>query len=205
MVNLPAVCGKCGCTFGSGFVMVGCRNSSFTGNKSQCPKCGYMASVLDGHTDSQGKLHFAKSAYNILASPSVAPNTLVKLKSIIAQQQQKEQQQEEQQSENEEVASFVEMIQSEIPELSGLKDLFVPSNAGEFYGMLSFILALIVFIQTMSFFNKQPTPTIINNYYGSDGDPEKSGYEAAHKSGALKRKSLCPCGSGKKFKNCHGS
>ncbi|WP_298444728.1 SEC-C domain-containing protein [uncultured Ferrimonas sp.] len=150
--------------------------------------------MLDATTDSSSNLHFAKSAFNVLSSPVVANDTLDKLKIIIAEQQK---------SEKKETDDFIKTIELEVPELSGLSNLIVPTNAGEFYSMLGFLLTLILFIQTMRASNKQPEPTIINNYYGSQ-DPEKSAYEAAHKSGGLKRKELCPCGSGKKFKNCHG-
>jgi len=50
---------------------------------------------------------------------------------------------------------------------------------------------------------KEPNPTIINNFYNSC-TPENEAYKAAYAQSGIKRKDLCPCGSGKKFKNCHG-
>lgn len=194
MVNLPAVCKKCGFSFGSGIVIENCSNSTFTGNTSQCPKCGGVAEILDCTTDSSGNLHFAKSAFNVLSSPAVAYDTLDKLKVIIVEQQK---------TEKKEAGDFIKAIELEVPELSDLTNLIVPANPSDFYSMLGFLLTLVLFIQTMRSSNKQPEATIINNYYGSQ-DSEKSAYEAAHKSGGLNRKDLCPCGSGKKFKNCHG-
>jgi len=194
MVNLPAVCRSCGFTFGSGIVVENCANSSFYGNTSRCPKCGSVAEILDATTDESGTLSFSQSAYNVLTSPAVSPDTLDRLKFLVAQQQKED---------LAKLQEFIREIEVELPELSTLKDLLVPKNAGEFYGMLGFILTLIVFIQTMRASKKQPVPTVVNNYYGY-GDPEEAAYLAAHQAGGLKRKALCPCGSGKKFKNCHG-
>jgi uncharacterized protein YchJ len=194
VVNLPAVCKKCGLTFGSGIEITNCTNSSFTSNTSKCPNCGSIAEILDCTTDHTGNIHFAKSAYDVLTNPAVAFDTLERLKGIISQQQKVE---------KKDAKNIVKTIQLEVPELSELTHLLVPSNAGEFYSMLGFLLTLIIFIQTMRSSNKEPNTTVINNYYGAS-NPESSAYEAAHKSGGLKRKDLCPCGSGKKFKNCHG-
>ena len=80
----------------------------------------------------------------------------------------------------------------------------VPTNPGEFYGLLTFILTLVMFLQLIGGSKKAVDPVIINNFYGNE-NPEISAYNAAYQSGALRRKDPCPCGSGKKFKNCHGN
>ena len=194
MVNLPAVCKNCGCTFGSGIVVENCSNSSFIGNKAKCPKCGHMADILDATTDSQGNLHFSKSAFKVLNSPAVDSTTLEKLKTIIAKQQKTEKPHKE---------NLIQSIRDETPEISELAELLTPTNAGEFYGLLSFLIALIIFIQTMRNSSKEPAPVIINNFNGA-GCSEETIYNAGYQAGALRRKSPCPCGSGKKYKNCHG-
>ena len=195
MINLPAVCKKCGLTFPSGIAIGNnCSSSSFKDNKTSCPQCGSISDILDCTTDTEGKLHFSKSAYEVLSNPAVANDTLEKLKVIIATQQK---------SETKSAKTVIETIKKEIPELDGLTNLLTPQNAGEFYSMLGFILTLILFIQAMRSANKQPNTTVINNYYGAP-DYEQAAYQATYESGGLKRKDICPCGSGKKFKNCHG-
>lgn len=195
MINLPAVCRNCGLTFNSGIVIDKALSSSFVGNKSQCPQCGNMAEILDATTDDQGNLHFSKTAYDVLSSPAVDPATLEKLKKIIFQQQNKGKPSKEE---------FIKAIQVEVPELSGLADILVPTNPSELYGLLTFILTLVMFLQAIPESEKAVDPIVINNFYGTE-NPEASAYNAAYQSGALRRKDPCPCGSGKKFKNCHGN
>ena len=194
MVNLPAVCRSCGLTFGSGIVVENTRNSAFYGNTAECPNCGSMAEILDATTDDQGRLHFSKSAYDVLNSPAVDPTTLEKLKKIVARQQKAQKPSKK---------ALVEEIKQEAPEASGLADLLVPTNAGEFYAFLGFLIALIMFLQTMRNANKKSDSTVINNFFYAS-EPEKAAFFAAYRQGGLKRKDPCPCGSGKKFKNCHG-
>ena len=192
MVNFPAVCEECGFTFSSG--ISGEKRVTVIGSTTQCPKCGSVAKILDASVDSSGHLHFAQSAYNILRGAAVNPKTIEKLKEIIQQHRE---------STQPEAKSFIESIESEIPELNELSKYVVPANAGEFYAMLTFLLTIIIFIQTMKGDTKESGATLINNYYGAS-DPESAGYRAAFQQGGLKRKSPCPCGSGKKYKNCHG-
>lgn len=156
--------------------------------------CGGMAEILDATTDDQDRLHFSKSAYDVLNSPAVDPSTLEKLKSIIAKQQKAKKPSKK---------ALAEEIRQETPEASGLADLLVPTNAGEFYAFLGFLLALITFLQMMRGSNRKAGSTVINNFYYS-AEPETAAFYAAYRQGGLKRKDPCPCGSGKKFKNCHG-
>lgn len=48
MVDIPAYCSNCGLLFPSGFAATNVRNTTFTGNKQTCPRCGDMAVVLEG-------------------------------------------------------------------------------------------------------------------------------------------------------------
>jgi len=88
---------------------------------------------------------------------------------------------------------FQEYLELSLPELSWFKEFIVPSNAGEMYAMLAFILALITWYQTV-FKSKNAEPRVIVNNYFTGNDP----FQGAG------RNAPCPCGSGLKFKKCHG-
>ena len=57
MNSLPARCNRCGYAFASPFSLDNCINSSVVGCSTSCPKCGGNATVIDGYTDSEGRLH----------------------------------------------------------------------------------------------------------------------------------------------------
>lgn len=86
-----------------------------------------------------------------------------------------------------------EVIENSLPELNWFKEYLVPSNAGETYAMLGFVLAFMTWYQTRPKKNKETPQTIINNYFNSS-DPYKN----------IGRNDPCPCKSGKKLKQCHG-
>lgn len=88
---------------------------------------------------------------------------------------------------------LTEHIDQVAPEFDWFKQYLVPSDAGELYGFLAFVLAFITWYQANFGERKKEPQTIINNYYG-EMDPYKG----------VGRNDKCPCGSGKKFKKCHG-
>ena len=89
---------------------------------------------------------------------------------------------------SEEVATRIE---ERVPEFNWLRDLLVPSDAGEFYALLTFLLTFLMWYQRRS--GSHEPSTIVNNYF-LDQDPFKD----------VGRNNVCPCGSGKKYKHCHG-
>lgn len=191
MADVPAFCNSCGYAFHSGFAIG--PNSTVSNCMTQCPKCGNMVDV-NAKTDSKGNLHlFSKTAFRVLTSAAIPTQELNNFKSLIKSSKIEETDKSE----------FIETIRQELPELDEIANLLVPTNAGEFYSFLSFLLALITFVILMRGSSKEPSPTIINNFYNSS-NPEYEAYKAAYEQSGIKRKDLCPCGSGKKFKNCHG-
>lgn len=194
MANIPARCNVCGHTFYSGFSLGG-RNSVVSDCITRCPKCRNAVSV-NAATDSQGNIHiFANTAFCILSNQAIQVHDLRKFREIIKLNKPSKNEEEK--------TDFIETIKKELPELDEITNLLIPTNAGEFYGFLSFLLALITFLILMRGSNKEPNQTIINNFYNTN-DPESEAYKAAYEQSGIKRKAPCPCGSGKKFKNCHG-
>ena len=152
--------------------------------------------TINAKTDEKGNLHlFSNTAFRVLSSAAISQHELFQLKAMVKEQIAKKEDSQENQ--------FIESIQQNLPDLDEITNLLTPTNAGEFYGFLSFLLALVTFIILMRGSSKQASPTIINNFYGTT-NPEADAYRAAYEQSGIKRKDLCPCGSGKKFKNCHG-
>ena len=158
-----------------------------------CPKCKNRV-ALEAQTDSQGNIHqFSTTAFRVLTSSSLHPQELDKFKGLIKSSKVAKT----------EKSDFIETIRQELPELDEITNLLVPTNAGEFYSFLNVLIALITFITLIRGSSSEPSPSVINNFYNT-GDPEGEAYKAAHEQSGIKRKDSCPCGSGKKFKNCHG-
>ncbi|WAK01274.1 SEC-C metal-binding domain-containing protein [Methylobacter sp. YRD-M1] len=203
MVDIPAHCNNCGHSFYSGYSVEG-RNSLVSNCKTQCPKCGSMVDV-NAATDNEGNLHllFARTAFHVLSSQALQPQDLTKFKTCLLKSKTTEKAVKTTEKTEQEKTKFIETIQQELPEFDEITKLLKPTNAGEFYGLLSFLLALVTFMMLMRGSNKEPSPVIINNFYNTK-DPENEAYKAAYEQSGIKRKDSCPCGSGKKFKNCHG-
>ncbi len=82
-------------------------------------------------------------------------------------------------------------IVKEIPQLDWIEDYLVPSNAGDVYAFLAFVLALLTWYQGR---DKKPEKVVIKNYF-----------KGTNASSKVKRNDKCPCGSGRKYRKCHGS
>ncbi len=90
-------------------------------------------------------------------------------------------------------SDIVAEIEQRLPDLGWMRDLLVPTNAGEFYALLAFLIAFLVWFQTKKQATAQPASVVVNNFFQSHDPPRKVG-----------RNDICPCGSGRKFKQCHG-
>ena len=91
--------------------------------------------------------------------------------------------------------SFKEVIaqvEHELPDLGVVRDLLIPKNSGDFYGLLSAVIAFVAWHDQRKKSRQKPS-VIVNNYFHVTDPFSGSGPN-----------SLCPCGSGKKFKKCHG-
>jgi hypothetical protein len=54
MPAVPAVCGNCGLVFDSPFFLQNAINITFVGNTVTCPRCGFLADVVDGVYEALG-------------------------------------------------------------------------------------------------------------------------------------------------------
>ncbi|MBK8247540.1 MAG: hypothetical protein IPK85_09120 [Gemmatimonadetes bacterium] len=133
-VRIPARCDSCGYTFQSPIaVPPGMRSSAFIGNKTQCPRCGGVAQIVDTTVDEQGRVKFLRTAFKVLRTPEVTREDLRRLERLLRESQEKEQQQEV-------VAAQAAAIRPEFGRL--LK----PKTAGDFYQMLGVLLMLVLWI-----------------------------------------------------------
>ncbi len=196
MGNVPARCLRCGHVFNSPFG-IGGRNSFIIGCNTNCPKCGGEARVFDAHSDSEGNIHFYDTAFRVLSNPAIPVKSVESLQLLLHDSLPELKEGKKQQSE------LIETIQHNLPELDEVTKLLIPTDAGDFYSFASFLLGIATVIAALRRKNKNPQPTIINNFINTP-NPEEVAYRIAHEYGALGRNSPCPCGSGKKFKKCHG-
>jgi uncharacterized protein YchJ len=85
-------------------------------------------------------------------------------------------------------------VAAELPDFEWLKTYLVPTDAGEFYALLGVLIAFLAFFKS-----SRPTrgvsPKVTVNNFLAASDPFRH----------AERNGLCPCGSGQKFKQCHGS
>jgi hypothetical protein len=84
------------------------------------------------------------------------------------------------------------LIEQQLPDLAQVKDLLVPKTPGDFYGLLTFVVGFLAWLQSRKPAKQSPS-VVINNYF-NELDPFRN----------AKPNDRCPCGSGKKFKKCHG-
>ena len=85
-----------------------------------------------------------------------------------------------------------ESIQVALPDFSWVNSLLIPKNAGEFYGLVAIIIAIITWLNPRQAVTSSAEDLF--KKYAQDQDPYR-------KSGVNQK---CPCGSGRKFKKCHG-
>ena len=83
----------------------------------------------------------------------------------------------------------VEVIESDSDVLAKYIALLEPKSAGDLYSMLGCIVTFLTFLVTLK---QLSSPTTVVNQY------------VTQKSQTSGRNSTCPCGSGKRFKHCHG-
>ena len=89
-------------------------------------------------------------------------------------------------------SEVVILVEHAVPELTALRDLLVPKTPGDFYGLLAFVIGFLAWLQSRKSAKQKPS-VVINNYFA-----------AQDRFKGAKRNEACPCGSGKKFKKCHG-
>jgi len=187
MPAIPSYCNKCKIVYNSG-IFIGGGIAELYGNTSTCPVCGSTNRIPDG------LYNFIDNTINLVNSPYLTLGSLRRIKKSLVNIQKQ----------NLEVVDIKDKINKEIPELNSLVDT-LPRTRIELYEFLLVILAVLTLaISSFKGDQKQPIEynTFINNYYQVD-KPVQVPDTATIKT-KIQRNDPCHCGSGKKFKNCHG-
>ena len=197
MGHVPAFCDNCGNIFPSGFVFEGALNVTMKGNKSQCPRCNYLARVPDG------VFSFYKEGIQILEATEETIQDLKKFYKIIEVATKVESTPQEVQQE----------IETKVPKLSFLAK-YLPQNAKELGVYLTAISTLIGGFGG----NIEVNPhieigktEITQNFDMRETHQHIAPALEVHSDSSfimpdrkIGRNEPCPCESGKKFKYCHG-
>lgn len=191
MPSLPAFCDSCGAVFHSGFVVENSTNVTFSGNLSgPCPACGGMGHVPDG------VFNFIGNTIEILSAPQRTVEELTRLVAILREAKEKQQPPEE----------VSQKIERELPGLRGLAAI-LPKSSAEWYGFLAVVLAAAQLVQSLTTSPAAPVTVnvsqVINQAAAQPSHPVAS--QRSQLAPRVGRNEKCPCGSGKKFKKCHGA
>jgi len=188
MPVLPAFCDNCGAAFNSGFAVDDCLNISFHNNKSgPCPRCGSMGTVLEG------VFNVVNGAIEILSAPQSSIDSLNKLDAIL----------KEAAVDKSTADDIATKIDSNVPELSEISK-FIPKTSTELVAWLTFILIAIQTINQLGE-DEKPDTTIIFNQSIEQSIEQKNYYPFQQPVAPPSRNSPCPCGSGKRYKQCCGN
>lgn len=152
MPILPAFCDTCYTAFPSGIVVENVKNLTISRVQSRpCPRCGGIGHVPDGVFNAIGNF------IEVLSGPDRTVQELQRLATIIKDSRKN----------NETADQIKQKIEEDVPQLSPLMNLIVPKTAGDFYALLSVIIAIITSILSMidssSNGDKQQSNQVINN------------------------------------------
>jgi len=194
MPSMLAFCDNCRTIFNSGFYFENSTNITLTNNQTQCPKCGRMAKIPDG------TYNFIGDSIELISGPDITIRRLELFKSIIEQVIKKQQNADD----------FTNAIKQDAPELNKLSN-FLPKTRNELYAFLTLLIAIITLAITKCESGDNQIITVdqvinnYNNYYVSKKTNISNAISIDNKIiDKPNRNDKCPCGSGKKFKNCHG-
>jgi hypothetical protein len=196
MPEVPAFCDSCGAIFRSGMVFENSQNVTFHGVQAgPCPRCGGMGHVPDG------VFNFIGETIEVLGAPGRTRAELQQFARILRQA-------EEQQVAPAELAAT---LQKELPAFAPIAAI-LPTNRAELYEFIKILISIIALIFAVSKGDdlvKVEFNQVINNLIREEqvqkSRPEPGPRTAAPvKRNKVARNSPCPCGSGKKYKNCHG-
>jgi hypothetical protein len=167
-----------------------------------CPECGASARVLGG------SYHIAKDTIELLQGPERTVSELERLRDILREGRESGANPEE----------VRRAVQREFPGWGqALTQLLVPKTPGEFYGLLSLIVAIIgvllAYERSEQARDAEPDQiinniTVVQEAAPVPGQPQVTPSAAGPTNPAhgerIGRNEPCPCGSGQKFKKCHG-
>ena len=184
MPEIPAVCNRCGSVRERSGVNL--ENITVEGPAFAAGKCDCGGTYVVGDVAVQdGKVTYLRRAYGLLTQPTVAASDLRTLSRILEEAREKR--------ENPEIV--VASIQKSTPQLASITDVLVPNDPGSFWTMVAALIALVAMIRSWKKPPAEAPATVLNQIFlQAEG---ASGYRAG-------RNDPCPCGSGRKFKHCHG-
>jgi hypothetical protein len=208
-VNLPAVCGVCGTIFPSGFVISGGRNY-FSGNTAgPCPGCGGIGRIPDGLIDlsrsdvvaalramgALGNIDNLRRMVGLLSAASMDELIAIRQALTVDTAGRSEDQ-------------VVQDVQRAAPRLASVPGLIRNRDSRmELVTWLMLLTAIIAIVIAVKSNHQEVTPSrqeqIIQVIVPSPSASPTARVQAGHHSPG--RNERCPCGSGKKFKHCHGS
>jgi hypothetical protein len=191
MAQMPAFCDACGAVFPSGFELRG--TVSLAGNRSgPCPGCGSMGHVPDGVFRITGRL------IEILSAPTTSVSELMRFSDILTRAQQ-------QGTAPDDLAA---QITREAPSFGPLFEL-LPRTRSELYAFVSLILAAVALVLSAG---RKQAPTwqitvqqIIEQTYTQSAMPLHGPAAGSQVRVPVGSRDPCPCGSGKKYEECHGA
>lgn len=206
MPDIPAYCDTCGTVFSSGIFIENATNVTLEGNKAgPCPTCGGWGSVRNG------VFNFIGNAIEVLNSPARTSKELQRFSEILIT------------ATNEQMTleQIEDEIQKELPEFNTLLS-FLRSIQTKFPNLALWINTLVMIIAMSSagaeeptqkpeitqvinniYLNVETTHTTTNNYQTIINNNSLSSINKSIKVEKVGRNETCPCGSGKKYKNCH--
>jgi hypothetical protein len=191
MATVPAFCRSCGAVFASAFSFENARNVSFENCESgPCPKCGGTGRIPDGVYD------FAGNTTRLLSGPVRSVEQLRWLQRVVQGVRDA--------SPEKPAAEVLAQAEAERPDLGPV--LLWLKEHDYLAAWLGVLLAVI--LSKCSQEPTQPIQNIINVAVqqqvtvaqGADGATP-----VRRSSPKVGRNDACPCGSGKKFKKCHGA
>jgi len=206
-LNLPAFCDTCGTAFPSSFVVNGrVSGLSMAGNSAgPCPKCGGRGHVPDG------VFNFVGQTIEIVSAPRRTFDELSRFANIVRRAR-------ESGAPSDAVARE---IRESTPNFAGIASL-LPKNRQDWYAFLNLLLVIVTLAMQLTKHTENPPENITVNHVieqvckdwskqptVTKQSPERAEkiakrplVKSGHKTG---RNETCPCGSGKKYKKCHGA
>lgn len=207
-VNLPAVCDACGAIFPSGFVVSGGGPNYFLDNKAPCPRCPAWGRIPDGVIDltrpdvaaalramtELGSIANLRSLVSLLSAASEHELFAIKRELVAVDLGRSEDQ-------------LAKDVQRAAPRLVGAASLIRNrDNRMELAAWLAVLLAIVSIVITIKAASQEVSPSrqdqIVQVIVPSSVLPASPAQPKQHRPG---RNECCPCGSGVKFKRCHGS
>lgn len=189
MIQMPVFCSNCNIFFDLGYLFGGAGTVVMSGSKANCPKCGKMNPIPDGVYE------FINTSIDFINGLDLTLDRLTKIRQTLIDIKEN----------NTDIANAQKQINTDLPELNSISST-LPKTKIELYTFIGLLVTIIgLVISSFSGGKQQPVEynTFINNYSYSVDKPKQIPDSDSIKI-KIQRNDPCQCGSGKKFKNCHG-